>query len=121
MKLRTFAATLAMSFGLVAPVWAENLAVVMSNLSYRDQVNLPSGPSVGRIVRSLQGAGFNTILMQNQFRGQAIANLTQIRQRMLQADRIVIVLNGHIVSANGAPWLLAPRGKAPTDFASGSC
>ncbi len=109
----------ALSLVFALPAQAEDLGVILSNLNYRVQADLASGPATDRIERALREAGFSTVLLQNQRRDDATDRLARLVPRMEAAQRLVIVINGHVVASARDSWLLTPNAGVPDAFSLG--
>ncbi len=110
----------ALSLVLALSARAEDLGVILSNLAYRVQADLASGPATDRIERALRAAGFSRVLLQNQRREDAADRLARLVGRMHAAERLVIVVNGHVVSSARDDWLLTPNAGVPDAFSLGA-
>ena len=110
----------ALSLVLALSARAEDLGVILSNLAYRVQADLASGPATDRIERALRAAGFSTVLLQNKRREDAADRLARLVGRMQAAERLVIVVNGHVVSSARDDWLLTPNAGVPDAFSLGA-
>lgn len=112
------AAITAITFG--SPLFAEDLALILSNPSYRKQLDLRNGQDIDGIERALQDAGFSTITMQNMDLDDTAKRLAGINSRVSNAERLVIVINGHVLSALGGGWMLAPDAGFPNNLTIGT-
>ena len=79
-----FRLIIAAGFALLASVpssaLAQDLAVIVSNLNYRSQHDLPSGQGVDRMERALADAGFRIVKMQNMPQADALRRLDRVRE-----------------------------------------
>lgn len=118
MKLKSLL-TLA-TFVVAGAAQAENLALIISNTSYRTQPDLNNGTTMDRIEAALWDAGFDTISLRNMPFDAAVRRLDLVGQRVAAADRVIFVVNGHVVSSGTSSWVLVPEAEEPNNFNSGA-
>lgn len=92
-----------------APAAAERLALVLANHDHAAQPDLPLSETVDRLADRLEDSGFVTLRLSGLQPGRAAARLDELAPRMRAADRLVIVLSGHLVAAGRETWLLGPQ------------
>ena len=104
---------------LWGPATAENLALIISNLEYRNQPDLSHGRAINQIERRLRDADFFTFHYRNQ-RSQSLAErVGRLQRRISDADRVVVVVAGHIVHTSNDTWLLSPGAGTPNPYTVG--
>ena len=110
----------AMVLALPATGRAERLAVLLGNHDYTTQPDLPGGAAFDRMAGLLDAAGFATVTLEGLSPPQAIDRLDRLRDRIGAADRLVIVVSGHVLRAGREAWLLGPRAGAVTSLSVGA-
>jgi len=92
---------------LSAPaVWAEEVALIISNEYYRQQPRVPNARTIVNLGNNFRQAGFSVIQLNNTESNFSDSDAAKLLQRLKRASRLVVVLNGHIVRSHGAGWLL---------------
>jgi len=98
-----------------APVaWAEDLAVIVANEFYTSLPRIRGTRAIVNLERDFRDAGFQVQRVGNTQSGFAGAAGQELLQRLESADRLAIVVSGHVAMANGQAWLLH------TDWARGN-
>lgn len=110
----------AMVLALPATGRAERLAILLGNHDYTTQPDLPGGAAFDRMAGLLDAAGFATVTLEGLSPPQAIDRLDRLRDRIGAADRLVIVVSGHVLRAGREAWLLGPRAGAVTSLSVGA-
>lgn len=110
---------LAMLFAL--PLRASGVALVIANETYDHMRDARHASAVFEAIPRLEAAGFQVS------RGSDLSAV-QVRERLSSlaaalrpvrgAERVVIVLSGHVLHADGAVWFLATDSPWPTDIAT---
>ncbi|MEM1388541.1 MAG: peptidoglycan-binding protein [Pseudomonadota bacterium] len=101
--------------GIWAFVWAQtlapmasaaDLAVVISNVDYNDLPVRAAHADVRNLRPALQRAGFQYVEIVN-LRAQNLSDrMPRIGERMMQADRVIVVLAGHFATMRGRSFLV---------------
>lgn len=98
---------------------AEDLAVIVVNRTYDDHANARDIGDTGSLATHFEDLGFEVRTFQNFRAGDLQRRMAEIRSEMEAADRLVVVLAGHIVSGARDSWLLARNAGRPDDFSAG--
>lgn len=106
-------------FALPVPVWAEDRALLFVNDDYQNYSSVPGAGQFVDLVDDFQAAGFATNIVQNTGRDVTADQAEAVLSWMRGADRLVVVLAGHIVGAHGGAWLLHSDGAAVTPLTIG--
>jgi peptidoglycan hydrolase-like protein with peptidoglycan-binding domain len=102
---------------LAAPMaWAENLAVIVANEFYRNQPRVNLTRSILNLERDFRDSGFQVVVVRNQDSNAVRNDFLPVAQRMLAADRLAIVVSGHVVSTRTESWLLTTDAGQPDLF-----
>ena len=117
--MRTAAILAVLAFALPAAAQAERLAVLLGNHDYTSQPDLPGAVPFDRIAARLDRAGFATVVLDGLSPAQAADRLDRLRPRMRDADRLIIVVGGHILRSSRETWLLGPRAGSVTALSVG--
>lgn len=122
MMIRSIRAALFAAFVVIlpAPAMAERLAILLGNHDYATQPDLAGSAAFARMADRLERAGFATVTMEGLSPVQAIDRLERLRGRIGAADRLAIVVSGHVVRSGREAWLLGPRAGAVTALSVGT-
>lgn len=102
------------------PVLAEDIALVIGNRAYDELPKVKQSVRVRESLFGLEQAGFRVFL------GQDLTHLEQNRlagefyEALDGADRVVVVLSGHLVSTERDSWLLGVDANDPDMFSVGA-
>lgn len=120
MKLKLKQVALAGAFIVAAlPALARDVALVLTNGVYKDYAGASDTQLVDEAVRPLKAAGFQVVLGRNADADNQIVLVNKFLNGMKEADRIVILLTGDIVSGLRDSWLLAADMRKPNMFTVG--
>ncbi|MCG6904431.1 MAG: peptidoglycan-binding protein [Rhodobacter sp.] len=105
---RLLAVLVAVCGGLAsAPaVQAADLALIITNEFYQNHPRMPGTRAIIETERDFRAAGFIVQRVENTRGNFTDASADQLLGLLDGADRLVIVVSGHIARANGQPWLL---------------
>lgn len=92
---------------LAAPLSAADLALVLANDNYRRLEDAPGAADLRPIADRLEDFGFEVITSFNGDTEELIAATERFRREAEEADRVLIVMDGHFVSSSTDAWLLA--------------
>jgi len=102
-----------------AAAWAEDMALIVANSSYKAYPPSPNFAAVTDLRPALEAAGFRVLVMEN-LTSDALANaMREVGEQMLDADRLVVVTSGYYASRAGRSWLLTADADQPTAFTIG--
>ena len=98
---------------------AADLAIILNNAFYQSHPNSGNGRTIAALDNRFREAGFDVANVRN-FRRNWIESFTdQIGFDVLSADRVVVVLNGHIAHSASDNWLLATDAGRPNALNAG--
>ncbi len=115
---RIFAATLAFSLALAVPVAAKDVALILTHTEYENHPNARNDGGDDIAEAALKDAGFQIIKLQN-LQSNQISRVSEASKALLSADRIVIFVDGHIVTGQHGSWLLTRDVLRADDFTVG--
>lgn len=92
---------------IAAPLSAADLALVLANDNYRRLEDAPGAADLRPIATRLENFGFEVITSFNGDTDEMIAATERFRREAAEADRVLIVMDGHFVSSSTDAWLLA--------------
>lgn len=99
--------------------WAENLALIVANVGYKQLPDSPGTQKIKDLAPALRQAGFEVAIVSTN-RAEATAPETAaLWQRLEQADRLLLVFAGHIVATPGQTWLLHQEARDVTAMTAG--
>ncbi|WP_417525851.1 peptidoglycan-binding protein [Marinovum sp.] len=90
-----------------SPLSAADLALVLSNWDYRNLEDVRGARDLRAISQRLEDVGFDVITSYNDRINELMEATQTFRERAADADRVIIVIDGHIVSSNTDAWFLA--------------
>ena len=99
---------------------AQNIALVVVNGDYDTLRDIRNGSFAEDTTRLLAGAGFEVTQLVDAPFIEATAALSQFRAEVLAADRVLVVLAGHVVSDGERSWLLTSNAESPDAFTVGA-
>ncbi len=102
------------------PALAEDIAVVIANQRYDSFPNVREAAAATDAVRVLEDADFEVIEIRDERFAGAVASVAAARSRIASADRVVVLLAGHVVTGAGQGWLLTRDARAPDDVNVGA-
>ena len=92
---------------------AADLAIILNNAFYQSHPNSRSNRVIAGLDQRFRDAGFEVANVRN-FRRNWIESFTdQLGFDLAAADRVVVVLNGHIAHSASDNWLLASDAGRP--------
>lgn len=98
---------------------AENLAVIFANGFYDEHPVVRQNRTILGLERQFQNAGF-TVELFNDSQSLAHANdYERLAGRLQRADRVAIILSGHIIHSDGQSYLLHTDALTPNSFTVG--
>ncbi|TNF22340.1 MAG: outer membrane protein assembly factor BamD [Rhodobacteraceae bacterium] len=92
---------------IAAPLSAADLALVLANDNYRRLEDAPGAADLRPIATRLEDLGFEVISGFNADTDDLIAATERFRREAEEADRVLIVIDGHFVSSSTDAWFLA--------------
>ena len=104
---------IAAALAVIAATWsagtalAENLALVIGNSRYQNTVNAKDATRVFDLEQALGEAGYRVQRAQNATRDDMRAILTNFGDDAAEADRLIVIFAGHILT-NGTETFLTP-------------
>lgn len=110
-----------LSMGFATPVLARDVALVIDQGDYRSLTDLPRDSRISAMADQLESDGFEVTRLANATLGElrAAAFSTQSAAQA-DAERVVIIVRGHIVADGQTNWLLAQEARTPDRFDIGS-
>lgn len=90
-----------------SPLAAADLALVLSTWDYRNLEEVRGARDLRAIAERLDDVGFDVITEYNADADEMIEAAEIFRDRATEADRVLVVLDGHFVSSGTDAWLLA--------------
>lgn len=87
-------------------VWAEDVALIISNEFYRQQPRVSGARSIVNLSNNFRQAGFAVVQLSNTESNFGESDSLALLQRLNRSRRLVVVMNGHIVRSQGTGWLL---------------
>lgn len=97
-------ASVAIAFGSCAS--AADLALVLGNSEYREMPDVPRAEALRDIARDLARNGFDVVAAFDQRTSDIVEAAQEFSDRSANADRILIILSGHVATTNSDAWLL---------------
>jgi len=88
------------------PVWAEDVALVIGNRTYDDLPKVKDAVRTRESLFALEQAGFRVFQGQDLSQRELTRLAAEFYAALDKADRIVVVLSGHMVSTPRDSWLL---------------
>ncbi len=112
--------TLAGIFCSIAlPGLAEDVALVIGNSTYNDQPYVRSAKLTRASADALRADGFFVVQGQNLDNDAQLTLASEFFEVLDEADRVVVLLAGHITSSERDSWLLAANADEPNMFTVG--
>lgn len=99
---------------------AEDLAVIVRNEAYRDVRDAETGIDLARLSGALGDKGFAVETIENATAADLQARFFRIRTAMEEADRLILVIAGHVVTNGRDAWLLGTDAGRVSVFDAGS-
>lgn len=93
---------------------AQDLALVIGNGSYRDLPDVADGNHLRVLVERLRGAGFEVIARADATREETREAVGRFIEGAPEAERLLVVLNGHFLRTDRDLFLLPVDGGEPT-------
>ncbi|WP_457650903.1 peptidoglycan-binding protein [Profundibacter sp.] len=120
MMLKLKQVALAGALGILAmPVLAKDVALVIGNRDYKDQPRIRGYYFTQDGVQALKQAGFRVFAGEDLNRSEQIILASKFYAAIDQADRVVVLLGGHVVSNDRDSWLLASDARNANIFTVG--
>jgi len=120
MMLKLKQVALAGALGILAmPVLAKDVALVIGNRDYKDQPRIRGYYFTQDGVQALKQAGFRVFAGEDLNRSEQIILASKFYAAIDQADRVVVLLGGHVVSNDRDSWLLARDARNTNIFTVG--
>lgn len=118
---RVLALVLAVWGGLaMAPaVLAQDRALIISNEFYQNQPRFRGTRTIVDLERDFRDAGFEVQRLGNTRSNFSEAAAARLWRWLSKADKLVIVVSGQVVRANGVPWLLHTDAERPNSLSIG--
>ncbi len=101
-------------------VWAEDAALLLGNVEYRNFDRVPRAGGVFLARDGLEGLGFAVEASRNGGANQIAQNVAGFADRAQNADRLVVGLAGRFVTDGTRTWLLGSDAEDPTLFDLGA-
>jgi peptidoglycan hydrolase-like protein with peptidoglycan-binding domain len=119
--MRTVLKTLALGVLCFAPqlAVAEDAALIIVSDDYRRLPDVPGAVQAAEMAQSLESAGFRVVSSLNQDAPATWETITRFREVASGADRIFVLLSGHMLSAPSEAWLLTREAVRPDIFSVG--
>jgi peptidoglycan hydrolase-like protein with peptidoglycan-binding domain len=113
---------LAVAATLMLPLAAEaqNVALVLTNDDYDRFPDVRSANSAQAASRALAEAGFEVTEVRDARHRAAAAALSDFRRDLAEAERVVVLLAGHVVNDGDRSWLLTTEAERPDAFSVGA-
>lgn len=108
-----------LALAVVAPASAENLAVIIANSDYDTYEDVRDAVRIAGLVDDFEGAGFRVQIVQNSGRNVTAQQAETLLSQLQAAERVAIVLSGHIVSTAQQNWLLHSDARQTTALTIG--
>lgn len=105
------AALFAVSFA--SPGRAADLALVLANSDYRRMPDFRTGDEMRAIAEDLARNGFDVVAAFDEDTRDLIAAADRFRRLSEDADRILIVVSGHVATTTTDAWLLGTEANRP--------
>lgn len=121
-KIQRFLTVVVMVLGaavLASETSAQDRALIVTNEFYQNQPRLRGARVVGELDRDLRAAGFAVRQVSNTRTNVTESEAADLWEWLDQADKLIIVVSGHVVSVGGQPWLLHTDAGSPNAFTIG--
>ena len=107
---------------LLAPLpgLAADMALLLSNTDYPGRSFPRAADASDALARQLHRQGFEVSLIRNGSAAEAWEGARRFARRIDEAERVLVLVQGDIVSAGGEAWLVAPDAQSPDVLAIGS-
>ena len=92
--------------GVPGFAWAEDLAIIVANEFYNGYPRVSESRNVQSLEGQFRQAGFAVEVVRNTRTTASSGNSEALWRRIDAADRLVVVLSGHVVEGFGEPWLV---------------
>ncbi|MEL7115014.1 MAG: peptidoglycan-binding domain-containing protein [Pseudomonadota bacterium] len=112
----TFAAVLA---ALPGAALSDDVALILGNDTYESYPASIQARQLSELARVLQRAGYFVQVSRNSRRDVRLDRAKAVWDRLANADRLFIVIGGHIVHSRGQTWLLHSDAEDVTGFTIG--
>lgn len=107
MRMRSVLATLVLVAGAAQPLMARDLALVLSNSDTRRDWYSRGTGGYGAMLTALEKSGFELATFENVSATEGQRAVSDLREHIADYDRVLVVLNGAVVSTGWDSWLLA--------------
>lgn len=98
------AASIALLIG--SPLSAADLALILANSDYRSMPDVGERRDMRVVAENLAREGFDVIAAFDEDTDRMINAAQSFRSRSTDADRILVILSGHVATTNSDAWLL---------------
>jgi len=119
--MRTVLKTLALGVLCFAPqlAVAEDAALIIVGDDYRRLPDVPGAAQAAEMAQILESAGFGVVSSLDQDAPGAWETVARFRAAASGADRVFILLSGHMLTAPNEAWLLTREAVRPNDLSIG--
>lgn len=119
--MRAFVLALALGGLILGPgaAAAEDAALVVVGSDYRRLPDVPGAPQAAALAQSLEAAGFRVVSSLDQDAQGAWDAVAEFRDLAAGADRVFVLLSGHMVTTARDAWLLTRFAERPDDISVG--
>ena len=118
--MRTIALAVAAAIMLPLSALAQNVALVLTNDDYDRLPDVRSANSAQAASRALAEAGFEVTEVRDARRPAASDAISGFRRDLAEAERVVVLVAGHIVNDGDRSWLLTSEAERPDAFSVGA-
>lgn len=120
MRCKLFALAAGLATLLSAPLtWAEDLAVIIANEGYENYPRVRDDGHVTGLKDDFENAGFDTLILRNLKSDLTQSDANSIWRRMNRADKLIVVISGHVVREGQSHFLLSVNADRPNAFTLG--
>ncbi|RME16674.1 MAG: peptidoglycan-binding protein [Alphaproteobacteria bacterium] len=102
------------------PLLAEDTALVIVENDYWRLPDRPDGREMGAVIDTLEAQGFRVLSSVDQDAAAVTQTMQAFRAISDSADRLFVLISGHIVSTGRESWLLTRFAEAPNDITIGA-
>lgn len=99
--------------GVATTAAADDLAVIVSNTDYRRMADVRSDIAASELSETLDDRGFEVLVLSNGTTDRMHARFTERLEQLDDADRLFILLVGHVVTDGYDSWLLGTEAREP--------
>jgi len=119
--MRAFLMALALGGLIFGPdtAAAEDAALVVVGSDYRRLPDVPGAPQAAALAQGLEASGFRVVSSLDQDAQGAWDAVAEFRDLAAGADRVFVLLSGHMVTTARDSWLLSRFAERPDDVSVG--